>query len=489
MAAGGDSDTVETDGAEAAEEDAVDWVAFSQAGYADEAYDPWADLAPPQDARLGLDDDDGEDPVEGGAGEDEHALAAWEIPPAPSPAGVAHLVRSGLCDWCLGRLGGRTTFDRLLSEVGSEVRASAVKHEPEHAALSERGEPCLLCEDLFAEADVLVERILDQLDGIELGTIQLGGLFPRDQLATDDEVRRSHGAPASAPLKPALLDEISRRLSERRPDLTLVREHPDALALLDVLTLQVDLDIRPLYLYGRYRKLSREIPQTRWPCRHCRGRRCERCDHTGLQYPTSVQDLVGEPLRAQMSAEDTAFHGMGREDIDVRCLGRGRPFVLELKRPSRRTTELDSMVETIAAGSDGRVEVEGLRWSTRSEVVRIKDTPAEKSYRITFECEAELEAELAEKSLRELAGMVIEQRTPRRVSHRRSDKVRKRVIVSVDDVEVVDGRIMMDLRTESGTYVKELVHGDEGRTTPSVAGLLGGPCGVVELDVLDVHAD
>jgi tRNA pseudouridine synthase 10 len=34
--------------------------------------------------------------------------------------------------------------------------------------------------------------------------------------------------------------------------------------------------------------------------------------------------------------------------------------------------------------------------------------------------------------------------------------------------------------------VKELITGDEGRTTPSVAALLGTPCRCVELDVLDV---
>ena len=39
-----------------------------------------------------------------------------------------------------------------------------------------------------------------------------------------------------------------------------------------------------------------------------------------------------------LGAEDDAFHGMGREDIDVRCLGRGRPFVVELKSPMRRAS-------------------------------------------------------------------------------------------------------------------------------------------------------
>ena len=124
----------------------------------------------------------------------------------------------------------------------------------------------------------------------------------------------------------------------------------------DGLTLRVDIDIRPVFLYGRYRKLSREIPQTRWPCRACRGRDegCESCQGTGLQYPDSVQDLIGEPIRQALNAEDTSFHGMGREDIDVRCLGSGRPFVLEIKNPLVREHDLEELVSLVNANGSER---------------------------------------------------------------------------------------------------------------------------------------
>jgi len=45
------------------------------------------------------------------------------------------------------------------------------------------------------------------------------------------------------------------------------------------------------------------------------------------------------------------------------------------------------------------------------------------------------------------------------------------------------------VRAESGTYVKELIHSDEGRTTPSITERLGGECEVLWLDVEEVHAD
>jgi tRNA pseudouridine synthase 10 len=42
------------------------------------------------------------------------------------------------------------------------------------------------------------------------------------------------------------------------------------------------------------------------------------------------------------------------------------------------------------------------------------------------------------------------------------------------------------VRTESGTYVKEFVHGDSGRTVPSLAGKLGIACTVEWLDVIRI---
>ena len=241
----------------------------------------------------------------------------------------------------------------------------------------------------------------------------------------------------------------------------------------------------------RYRKLERGIPQTRWPCRACRGRGgdCENCKGTGLQYIESVQDLIGEPVRSTMGANDTSFHGMGREDIDVRCLGTGRPFVLEIKGPRVRKTDLEELSEQINTKASGKVEVNSLRWSQKREVSRIKETRSEKSYTIRFRVGEELPEGEAVEAINSLSGKVLEQETPKRVSHRRAAKTRKRKVTSISDIIVEGSEIQFSLRCEAGTYVKELVHSDEGRTVPSVKEVLGTECEVLWLDVEDIHSD
>jgi tRNA pseudouridine synthase 10 len=567
------------------EDDEDEWMQYATASFGETNYSLWDDV----------------EPVES---EDEsHAMEVAmqlgthveEIPRAPSAAGHKHLVRQGTCDACLGRVGGKRMFGQSLLEAGVAVRASVIEQD-HHLANARKDEPlCPFCENLFEEVDLLADIIFDAIEPYDVSRLQLGARFPKDQTETEEDLRKRLGAGGSDALKSSLVDAISERLKERLEGVAMVNDKPDVLALIDVLTLTVELDVRAVYVYGRYRKLERGIPQTRWPCRVCKGRKCERCDQTGLQYKRSVQDLVGNPMLEVFQGTEHAFHGMGREDIDVRCLGRGRPFVLEIKEPKKRAFNAEQLAEIINKAANGSVEVSSIRASSRSEVVRIKDTPAEKSYTIRFTMQPMSEAEYAvltapvdmtnedvqERSTKrrrqhrgdkgsdrtkplettihvpeagpseeELKGMkkpelvtlaeqhglaktgtkealierllaalppapklfelpddetilkVIEglngaklaQRTPDRVAHRRSDLIRKRTVFEahtpfIELNEEGEREVEFTLRCESGTYVKETVHGDNGRTQPSVAALIRAKCKVMWLDVGDIHAD
>lgn len=50
---------------------------------------------------------------------------------------------------------------------------------------------------------------------------------------------------------------------------------------------------------------------------------------------------------------------------------------------------------------------------------------------------------------------------------------------------------MMGLGAQAGTYIKEFVHGDEGRTLPNLGTFLGctEAAQILQLDVLQIHMD
>ena len=81
----------------------------------------------------------------------------------------------------------------------------------------------------------------------------------------------------------------------------------------------------------------------------------------------------------------------------------------------------------------------------------------------------------------------IKQRTPNRVVHRRSNLVRKKYIHEIRLTRKNDRLLECYFKVQGGTYVKELISGDEGRTTPSLAEKLGTNCSCLQLDVVAVH--
>jgi tRNA pseudouridine synthase 10 len=72
------------------------------------------------------------------------------------------------------------------------------------------------------------------------------------------------------------------------------------------------------------------------------------------------------------------------------------------------------------------------------------------------------------------------------VLHRRADLERKREVKEIRWKFINPKTIELKIKCSAGLYVKELVSGDEGRTKPSVAEILGVPAKVKELDVIKI---
>jgi tRNA pseudouridine synthase 10 len=77
------------------------------------------------------------------------------------------------------------------------------------------------------------------------------------------------------------------------------------------------------------------------------------------------------------------------------------------------------------------------------------------------------------------------QYTPSRI-RRRPVRRRVKLIHELRGRALGGGLVEFLVKCQGGLYVKEFVHGDEGRTQPSIAGTLGMEAIPIELDVLDV---
>ena len=383
-----------------------------------------------------------------------------------------------LCAECFGRLFGR--LGHGLSNPQRAERLATILGVP----LPSAGERCGICEGAFDRLPTWVERTVRAAEGLEWHRFTCGSRWDPELLAREEGVWTEGRTEWGERARPAFNRELGTRVAGRTgaaggPD------RPDLVFLADLPVGRVEVTVLPIYFEGRYRKLDRTLPQTRWPCRRCQGRGCVACGGTGKTYPTSVEEIVAAPFLRATRADGSRFHGMGREDIDARMLGRGRPFVLELLRPKLRTVDLPRIVEELARDGVGRVEVLDLAPTRAETVVRVKEAAPEKSYRV--EVTGSVSVAKVNEALTVAVGRAIAQRTPTRVAHRRSDRVRTRRIVAARVGAATEGRFTLELRTEAGTYVKEWVEGDGGRTEPSLSSLVGVPLKVESLDVLEIH--
>uniref|UniRef100_A0A8B9K178 tRNA pseudouridine synthase Pus10 n=1 Tax=Astyanax mexicanus TaxID=7994 RepID=A0A8B9K178_ASTMX len=235
-----------------------------------------------------------------------------------------------------------------------------------------------------------------------------------------------------------------------------------------------------VFIAGRYNKFSRELPQTPWVID---GER---------RMEGSVEELIAGPLLSSFRADGFNFSSSGREDVDVRTLGNGRPFAMELLNPHRarfNKAEIRQLQETINTSSD-KIRVRDLQIVTREAMGRMKEGEEEKTK--TYSALIWTKKPITHTDLdfiKNIKELKVDQKTPLRVLHRRPLAVRQRVIHSMSASFLDTHHFKLQLHTQAGTYIKEFVHGDFGRTKPNLCALMDSEVDILELDVESVDVD
>ena len=393
-----------------------------------------------------------------------------------------------LCDHCLGRqfaqLGhGLENYERgLIARETDDLDEDSFVEDnvPEDAEQDHRC-GCDACGLVFEELDHWINMVIDSFDRYELETFLIGIRPPEDAVSREDEIWGEYGTQFTEPIKTELSRLIGKRIEDKM-DVTVDFERADIMAVVDMRDgkERVELQVNSVLIYGQYNKYSREIPQTEWHCRKCRGSGCDECDWTGKQYPTSVQEEIQEPFIRDSKAIEAKFHGGGREDVDAKCFGK-REFVLELIEPLNRDLDLEELQHEVNSSTD-KVEVFEMQYTHKDKAADIKQKHADKKYR----AQVETEKEFSEEDLKHISEVIgeVEQETPERVEHRRAEKIRKREVYDVSWEKTGEKSFELEVKAEAGTYIKELIHGDDGRTQPNISDLISTSAECVQLDVV-----
>jgi len=405
------------------------------------------------------------------------------------------------CDWCLGRC-----YASLLSGYSDEQRGKIIRHfiaflidsgekidvdssnfygiKFRNAKIKpEKPKECKLCKNFFLEKiDDAAKNIIEKLKGIEFNTFLIGSIVSDDLLKEEEKLWSKIGIEFCEPIKSEINREIGKRI-EKKTEKLFDSKNPDVTIIVDLNANRVRTEVRSLYVFGKYKKFVRNIPQAKWICLKCAGKGCKNCKGEGKLYPTSVQEIIEKPLLKATASRKSKLSASGREDVDARCLD-WRPFVIELIKPTKRKINLKKIEREI--NKSKKVKVDGLKIATKELILDLKTRRIDKTYLATVDFIKPVE----KKRLKELKRIMKEpvvQKTPLRVLHRRADKFRKRVVKSMSWKLLSRKRMEFKIRAEAGLYIKELISGDEGRTKPNVAELINNKVKKISLDVIKIH--
>ena len=384
-----------------------------------------------------------------------------------------------ICKHCLGR--------KLSKTIDGSNNIERAEKAAKELNVSLDDVDCVVCDNLFDKLnEELYKKIDDKINqlGVEFETFLVGSQIDKDIQKRDEELSEKFDLDVETIKKEVnrliglgIWEIYDKEAEFERQDIVFnvdLRKKP-----------RVKIQINPLYIEGKYNKLKRGIPQTKWPCSKCKGRGCEECNFTGKQYPESVEELISEHVLKLTKGREAKFHGAGREDIDVLMLGSGRPFVLEIKEPKIRNLDYKQIEEYINKINEGKTSYHNLHPCERGRKAEIKQSSPDtyKVYNAIVKCDSAFDSS----KLDELTKLnEIHQQTPLRVLRRRTDMIRIKHVLDLSYEIIDDKSFSMRIKTEGGLYIKELISGDEGRSNPNVSEILGVNAICEQLDVIEV---
>ncbi|KAG5458143.1 MAG: hypothetical protein BJ554DRAFT_1695, partial [Olpidium bornovanus] len=129
----------------------------------------------------------------------------------------------------------------------------------------------------------------------------------------------------------------------------------------------------PVFVGGRYLKLSRDVSQTPFVIN---GQR---------KGETSVAEIIGDVVAKAFRADSYNLVSSGREDVDVRMLNEGRPFYLEITNPRTACLSADDVrrlqLAVNAQSEKVRVRYLGLVSEEATGVIKEGEESKSKTYR------------------------------------------------------------------------------------------------------------
>ena len=235
-----------------------------------------------------------------------------------------------LCEYCTGRF-----VSKLVGKPSSKLLGK--KYLKKFGKSSDT--KCYVCKNIFENLDSMLSNIFEKSCNLDFKTFNLGLILKNSFLERDDLIKSKFKIKGIENLKFAISTEMSKKISRRTKSKRIMND-PELFIQANFKDESSTIRTKPIFVYGRYNKKIRRLPQKQISCKSCNGIGCHNCNFRGLENIESIEGKISNLLIKKFEGNQVKINWIGGEDQSSLVLGNGRPFFAKILNPKKRNRVL-----------------------------------------------------------------------------------------------------------------------------------------------------
>ena len=362
-----------------------------------------------------------------------------------------------LCEYCTGRL-----ISKLVGKPSSKLLGK--KYLINYGKLSNG--KCFICKNIFENFGMMLSDIYEKSNNVDFKTFNLGIILKNSYLERDDYVKSKFKLKGIENIKFGISTEIAKKISRRKKSVRVVNE-PDLFIQVNFKDESCTIRTKPIFVYGRYNKKIRKLPQKQTSCKKCNGIGCHNCNFKGLKTLESVESKISNFLIKKFDANQVKINWIGGEDQSSLVLGDGRPFFAKILNPKWRNKTLRKSLK-----------LEGVSLS------ELKKIPIPPKGSISFKSKVSIivdtEKPLSITQLKKLDVL----KNSQILDNTKNKRNNQKQIYKISYKKLGRTSFLLDLLLDGGIPIKSFIQTSE--TNPNVSELLENQCKCKSLDFKNI---
>ena len=231
-----------------------------------------------------------------------------------------------LCEYCTGRIISKIVGKTSSKFLGKKYLKKLGKSDHK---------TCYICKNIFDSLEFVLSNIFEKSSHFDFKTFHLGITLKPSFLERDDYLKSKFKIKGIENIKFGIAKELAKKIS-RRTNSKRITDDPDLFIQANFKDESCILRAKPMFVYGRYNKKIRKLPQKQGLCRSCNGIGCHNCDFKGIENLQSIEGKISNLFIKKFDCNQVKINWIGGEDQSSLVLGKGRPFFAKILNPKRR---------------------------------------------------------------------------------------------------------------------------------------------------------